>query len=196
MNNIHNRQWEMVKAGGKAMRGEAGVEDYKTIARGAFFYVLVPTAIEEMVNPFCGEKDSNLKCMAKFMAVGTSSGIGTARDVVHGIITGHETGGGVTTAFFKDLSKIAQHIGDPKKLKGDLGAIVEDAATGLALAKGWGSRETARWAKLLTNAITGKERAAKNPEEALRQFRYGTKEVPKGPQYKSRILELVAGKHR
>jgi hypothetical protein len=196
MNNIHNRQWEMVKAGGKAIRNEAGVEDYKTIARGAFFYVLVPTAIEEMVNPFCGEKDSNLKCLAKGMAVGASSGIGTARDIVHGVITGHETGGGVTTAYWKDLSKIASHIGDPKKLKGDLGAIVEDAFTGLALAKGWGSRETARWLKLATNAMTGKERAARNPEEALRQFRYGTKEVPKGPQYKSRILQLVMGKHR
>jgi hypothetical protein len=197
MNNIHNRQWEMVKASGKALRGEAGVEDYKTIGRGAFFYILVPTAIEEMVNPFCGEKDSNLKCMGKFMAVGATSGIGTARDIVHGVITGHETGGGVTTAFYKDLSKVASHIGDPSKLKHDFGEIVADIGTGLALAKGWGSRElNTRWAKLLTNAITGKERAARNPEEALRQFRYGTKEVPKGPQVKSRILQLVTGKHR
>lgn len=115
--------------------------DLRTIGKDMFTYFVLPTLIEDMVDPICKEEDSGGVCAAKFMAQGVAAPIPIVRDIVHAWLAGRDPSYGIgwnTGTMMLRAGKELGKLGDDDVNWGHLAApflSLLGLARGLPLAK-------------------------------------------------------------
>jgi hypothetical protein len=103
-------------------------EDARKIFRDFNTYVILPTLIEDAVEPICKADDDALVCTGKMVAQGFAAPIPIVRDVVHSILTGTPITGGIAYGLVHFGAKTVSEF-DKAFIEGDqtrLGDFIEN----------------------------------------------------------------------
>lgn len=198
-NAFGNRQYEMAWRA-KEEAGEATPEETHEgldqmrkpngLWLGLFFFVLVPSFVEEWVSPHEGhDKESYGVWAAKVLTRGLSFGWYGARDIIGAITEGREPTVGMTDIPVRDMANLVRdlHKQGLGMTKDDAGKTIRDSFIALGIATGLTNAEMGNIAEYLHDVQTGKIRP-KTPGDWYEGLTKG-KNTPPWKEQKPDLIE-------
>lgn len=197
-NHIYQRQYELAYRSAAATKNlmagdiQAAKADIPALARMSIAYVILPALIEELVSPSTHGKDSDKEHWlgmkgTKAITHGLSSSVPVARDMVHGLMSGHEPSLGLFSTAMNDAFNLPRDIMKGKEAfqERHAGAVMEHSAQMAGLLTGF-PVQAGKMAKFYYNWTHHREHpmgVIQSPisDERRRSvfggFRYGTAEI-------------------
>jgi len=195
-NNALNRRYRAIFMTKDALMGQSprGVwTDLRTAAKDMVTYFILPTLIEDMVDPICKEEDSAALCAGKFLAQGVFMPIPIARDIVHAAITGRDPSFGIGWHAFDAVWKLG-HEGYKYWNDDDVsyGNILQSLLSVVGVVKGMPLSKPGAWAGYAVKVAAGEEEVPGFHEledlaKWARILRWGRTEMTKHEEERQRL---------
>jgi hypothetical protein len=195
-NNALNRRFRSIYMAADLLAGRSPrplTQDLRTISRDFFTYVVLPTVIEDTVEPICKEDDDPWVCTGKFVAQGVAAPIPIVRDIVHAIITETPVTSGMFYGMYhygsrlsKDALKAYQDEDETK-----IGDITEDVMGLVGALTGAPGAVLGRFAKYFIKLGQGEEEWPGDLSELHHVLRRGTTRETEHEEARKRLLMKV-----
>ena len=196
-NNVLNRRFRMLGMTKDMILGTSPRSmwtDLRTIGTDFVTYMVMPTLIENFVDPLCKEDDDAATCTLKFVGQGMAAPIPFARDIVHGWITGHDPSVGLIYNGVVAAKRLYQEGSKP--LRDDdinYGNFVQNALSLVGTVRGIPLTKPAAWMNYILKLSQGEEEPPRTVDEWNRVIRFGRTEQTRHEEERRRLPPAFFG---
>ena len=195
-NNALNRRIQSVHMFMDMIQGKSPrpvMQDLRKMTRDFNTYVILPTLIEDAVEPICKEDDEALACTAKFVAQGIAAPIPVVRDIVHSFLTGTPVTAGMVYGLWHFGTKTIKEF-DKAFIEGDetrVGDFIENLMGFTGGVAGFPGAVLGREANYLTKLWQDEERVPETIGEWWHVLARGKTDPTKHEEERKRLIQRL-----